>query len=127
MVKKEIMFRGKSLEELKKLSINEFAELIPSRARRSLKRGLTEEQKKLLEKIKKNDKNIKTHARDMVILPEFVGHIIRIHNGKEYVPLTITEEMLGHFLGEFSLTRKKIVHNAPGVGATRSSGAISVR
>lgn len=121
------MFRGKSLEELKKLSINEFAELIPSRARRSLKRGLTEEQKKLLEKIKKNDKNIKTHARDMVILPEFVGHIIRIHNGKEYVPLTITEEMLGHFLGEFSLTRKKIVHNAPGVGATRSSGAISVR
>jgi len=127
MVKKEITFRGKKLEELKTLSINEFAELIPSRARRTLKRGLTESQKKLLEKIKNQDKNIKTHARDMVILPDFVGHIIRIHNGKDYVPVTITEEMLGHFLGEFSLTRKRITHNAPGVGATRSSGAISVR
>ena len=127
MVKKEILFRGKTLDELKNLSINEFAELVPSRARRTLKRGLTEDQKKLLEKIKKHDKNIKTHARDMVILPEFVGHIIRIHNGKDYVPVTVIEEMLGHFLGEFSLTRKRISHNAPGVGATRSSGAISVR
>jgi small subunit ribosomal protein S19 len=127
MVKKELTFRGKTVDELKQLSINEFAELVPSRARRSLKRGLTEDQKKLLEKVKKNDKNIRTHVRDMVILPEFVGHVIRIHNGKEYVPVTISEEMLGHFLGEFSLTRKKITHNAPGVGATRSSGAISVR
>ena len=124
---KEILFRGKKLDELKKLSINEFAELVPSRARRSLKRGLTDEQKKLLEKIKKQDKNIRTHARDMVILPDFVGHIIRIHNGKEYVPITVTEDMLGHFLGEFSLTRKRVAHNAPGVGATRSSAAISVR
>jgi small subunit ribosomal protein S19 len=127
MVKKEFNYRGIPLEDLKKLSLNEFAELIPSRARRSIKRGLTDEQKKLLEKIKANDNNIKTHARDMVILPVMVGKMIKLHNGKEYFPLQITEEMLGHFLGEFSLTRKRVAHSAPGVGATRSSSAISVR
>ena len=126
-MKKEILFKGKELAELKNLSLNEFAELIPSRARRSLKRGLTEEQKKLLEKVQKSDKDIKTHARDMVVIPEMVGHLIKVHNGKEYIHVQIIEEMLGHFLGEFSLTRRRVAHNAPGVGATRSSAAISVR
>jgi small subunit ribosomal protein S19 len=63
----------------------------------------------------------------MVVLPIMVGHTIKIHNGKEFTQTIITGEMLGHFLGEFSLTRKRVAHNAPGVGATRSSGAISVR
>ncbi len=127
MAKKEFMFRGKSIEELKKLSLNEFTELAPARARRSLKRGLTEEQKKLLEKIKNNSNNIKTHCRDMVVLPEMVGHVIKIHNGKGYVEVRIVEEMLGHFFGEFALTRKSVKHSAPGVGATRSSASVSVR
>ena len=124
---KDFTFKGKSFDELKTMSRGEFADLISSRARRSLKRGLTDEQKKLLEKVSKHDKNIKTHARDMVVLPEMVGHLIKIYNGKEYVQVAITEEMLGHFLGEYSLTRKRVAHNAPGVGATRSSAAISVR
>ncbi|MEM4397378.1 MAG: 30S ribosomal protein S19 [Candidatus Woesearchaeota archaeon] len=124
---KEITFKGKTIEELKKLSLNEFLELIPSRSRRSLKRGLTEEQKKLMEKVKVNDPDIKTHARDMVIIPEMVGKTIKVYNGKEYVPVFVNEEMLGHYLGEFSLTRKRVAHNAPGVGATRSSASVSVR
>lgn len=124
---KEFTYKGKTLQELKNMSINEFAELVPSRLRRSLKRGLTDEQKKLLEKVKINDKDIKTHARDMVILPIMVGHMIKVYNGKEYIPVQITEEMLGHCLGEFSLTRKRVQHNAPGVGATRSSASVSVR
>jgi small subunit ribosomal protein S19 len=124
---KEFIFNGKSIEELKNLSINEFSELIPSRARRSLKRGLTEEQKKLLEKVRKNDKDIKTHARDMVVLPEMVGHAIKIYNGKEFIQVHVSEEMIGKFLGEFSLTRRRVAHNAPGVGATKSSASVSVR
>jgi len=124
---RDFTYKGKSLDELRRMSVMEFAQYVPSRARRSLNRGFTQEQKKLLESIKKNDQNIKTHARDMVVVPQMVGHKINIHNGKEFVPVMITEDMLGHYLGEFSLTRKRVAHNAPGVGATRSSAAISVR
>lgn len=124
---KEQTFKGKTIEELNKMSLNDFIKLIPSRSRRSIKRGLTEEQKKLLEKIKLNDTNIKTHARDMVIIPEMLNKQINVYNGKEYVPVIITEEMLGHYLGEFTLTRKRVMHNAPGVGATKSSASVSVR
>jgi len=124
---KEFTFRGMTINEIKNLSLNEFSELIPSRARRSLKKGLTEDQKKLMNKIKHNDKDIKTHARDMIIIPQMIGQTIKIYNGKEYVQVFITEEMLGHFLGEFSPTRRRVAHNAPGVGATRSSASVSVR
>jgi len=124
---KEFTFRGMTINEIKNLSLNEFSELIPSRARRSLKKGLTEDQKKLMNKIKHNDKDIKTHARDMIIIPQMIGQTIKIYNGKEYVQVFITEEMLGHFLGEFSATRRRVAHNAPGVGATRSSASVSVR
>lgn len=127
MAKKEFAYRGKSLEELKNLSLNEFMELIPSRARRSLKRGFTEDQKKLLEKVRANKKSIKTHSRDMIVIPEMVGITIKIYNGKAYEEILIAPEMVGHFLGEFSLTRRRVAHNAPGVGATRSSASVSVR
>ena len=127
MAKKEFTYKGKTLEELKTLSLNEFAALVPARARRSLKRGLSEEKKIFLKKIKKDSKNIKTHLRDMVILPEMVGLTIGIHTGKAFVRIIITEEMVGHFLGEFALTRRGVSHSAPGIGATRSSAAMSVK
>ncbi|MBU0536380.1 MAG: 30S ribosomal protein S19 [Nanoarchaeota archaeon] len=127
MAKKDFSYRGKTLEELKALSFNEFMQLIPSPRRRSLKRGFTEQQKILLNKIRKNRQNIETHCRDMVILPEMVDKVIKVHNGKEFFPVRIMPEMIGHVLGEFALTRKRITHNAPGIGATRSSAAISVR
>ena len=72
-------------------------------------------------------KNIETHCRDMVILPEMIGKTIKIHRGNSFVMVVIEPEMIGHFLGEFALTRKKIEHSAPGVGATRSSANISVK
>lgn len=127
MVKKEFSYKGNSVEQLTKMSINQFAQLIPSRQRRSLTRGLSEEQKKVLQKVQKSDKNIKTHSRELVILPVMIGHTIKVYNGKEFVPVIITDEMIGHTLGEFALTRRRVAHNAPGVGATRSSAAISVR
>ncbi len=121
-------FRGKTLDELQKMDIKELIKLVPARQRRSLLHGLTEQQKILLENIRRGKqakKPVKTHVRDMIILPEMVGAQVLIHNGKVWNPLFITGEMIGHYLGEFSLTRKKVVHSAPGIGATRSSGALS--
>jgi small subunit ribosomal protein S19 len=127
MAKKEFTYRGKKLDELKKLSIKEFAQLVKANPRRTLIRGLTEQQKIFLEKIRKGEKKLKTHCRDMVILPEMVNKTIMIHNGKAFVAILIKPEMLGHRLGEFALTRKSISHSAPGVGATRSSASVSVK
>jgi small subunit ribosomal protein S19 len=128
----EDKFRGKTLEELQKMGIMEFANLVRSRSRRSLKRGLTEEQKKVLAKVKsfkegKRKKLVKTHARNMIILPEMVGIKIMVYNGKEFVTFEIKPEMLGHKLGEFSFTRRDVKHKAPGVGATRGSKHMSVK
>ena len=126
MVKKEFTYRGKKLEELKAMSLNEFMELIPSNQRRKLKRGFTDVEKILLKKIRSGKKNIETHVRDMVVIPEMVGIILRIYNGKEFIIVTITEDMLGHRLGEFALTRRNVKHGAAGVGATRGTAHQSV-
>ena len=127
MEKKEYSYRGKSLEELKAMSLNEFMMLLTAARRRPLKRGLTEQQKILVQKVNKKENNIETHCREMVILPSMVGLTIKVYNGKEFVPVAIISEMIGHVLGEFSFTRKRVSHSAPGIGATRSSAAISVR
>ena len=127
MALKEFTYKGKSIEELKKLSLKEFAQFCPARQRRTLSRGLTDQQKLLLEKMKTKSKPVKTHLRDMIIIPEMVNKKIQIHSGKEFILLQITDEMLGHYLGEFVSTRKKVAHSSPGVGATKSSSAVSVR
>jgi len=123
-------YRGYTIEQLQELPMDKFIELLPSRQKRSLLRGLTEEQRKLLKKVRKakkliqegkNPPKIKTHARDMVILPEMVGLVIHVYNGREFVPVEIKPEMIGHFLGEFSLTTKRVIHGSPGLKATRSS------
>ncbi len=125
--KGEFTYRGKTLEELKKMSIEEFAALVPSRQRRTIIRGLSEEHKKLLNKVRIKDPNIRTHLRDMIVVPEMVGMKINIHNGKEFSPVEIFPEMLGHYFGEFTLTRKKVTHGAAGIGATRSSKFIPLK
>ena len=126
MAKKIFTFYGKTIEELHKMSIKEFAELLPARERRSLKK-LTERQKILLKKVNAKKKNIKTHCRDIVVVPAMVGILMRIYNGKEFFQVNITEDMLGHRLGEFAVTRNSVKHSAPGIGATRSSAAMSVK
>ncbi len=133
---KEFRYRGYTLDELKKMSIKEFAKLLPARERRSLLRGLTERQKKLLEKIKKNpDKLIRTHERDMIILPQMVGAKIAVYRGggkageksEKWVVLEIKPEMIGHRLGEFAIPVKEVKHSEPGIGATRSSKFIAAK
>ncbi|MEM2878616.1 MAG: 30S ribosomal protein S19 [Candidatus Hadarchaeales archaeon] len=129
---KKFTYRGYSLEELQQMSIDEFSRLLPSKQRRSLKRGLTLKQKKLMDRILKavegkREGPIKTHCRDMIILPKMVGLKFSVHNGKEFVTFEVTPEMIGHRLGEFSQTRKKVVHGTPGIGATRSSMYIPLK
>ncbi|MEM3521879.1 MAG: 30S ribosomal protein S19 [Candidatus Bathyarchaeia archaeon] len=123
---REFMYRGYTIDELQEMSMDDFIKLLPSRQRRSLIKGLTPEQRILLEKIrnfkqKQTNKPIKTHIRDMIILPEMVGLKIYVHNGKEFVPIEIKPQMIGHYLGEFAITNKRVVHGTPGIGASRSS------
>ncbi|MBC7081559.1 MAG: 30S ribosomal protein S19 [Thermoplasmatales archaeon] len=121
--KKEFLYRGLKIDDVTKMSIEDILPYLPSRARRSLKRGLTPRQYRFIQKLRKTEKGkvIRTHLRDMIILPEFVGHTIAVHNGKEFLPVSIKPEMIGHYLGEFAMTRKEVKHSGPGVGATRSS------
>ena len=126
---KEFSYRGQSLNCLTGMSMDEFINLLPSRQRRSLQRGLTPEQRILLEKLREakeaqkqgKEASIKTHVRDLIILPEMVGVKIQVHNGKEFVAMEIKPEMIGHYLGEFAITNKPVRHGTPGIGASRSS------
>ncbi len=130
MPKEKFKYRGKTPEELKKMSREKVAELLPARQRRTIKRGLREEHEKLMKKIKENDGEdlIKTHQRDLIILPEIFGKKIKVHNGNEWKTIEIKPEMIGHYLGEFALTRpEKVKHSGPGIGATRGTKFLSVK
>ena len=129
MAKKIFTYRGKTIEELQAMSLKDFAILLPSKLRRSVLRGFKAVQKKLLEDLVKagEGKTVRTHARDMVILPQMAGKTISVHDGKQFVRLDISAEMVGHRLGEFAITRKYPKHGTPGIGATRSSMYIPLR
>ena len=123
---KEYKYRGVTVDDLQSMSLEKLFELLPSRARRSLTRGITDNKRKLLEETKlakagKLKTPIKTHLRDVIILPYMSGLTIHVFSGKEFKPVEIKPEMVGHYLGEFALTNKRVIHGAPGVGASRSS------
>ncbi len=129
MGKKDKKFRGKTIEELKKMDVREFAKLLKSRERRSIMRNFNILEEFIIRAKKKIEGNklIKTHQRDLIIVPQLVDFIIGIYNGKEFIQVKIVEEMLGHRFGEFALTRRTVKHGAAGVGATRSSASLSVK
>jgi small subunit ribosomal protein S19 len=119
--KKEFTFRGHTMEELLALPFDEMLELLPSRARRTFIKGMNYEQQLLFDKLKASEGTVRTHRRDVPIIPQFVGKTVSVYNGKEFKDIEIKPEMIGHFLGEFVLTRKPPVHSGPGVRATKSS------
>ena len=132
MAKKIFKYRGKTLEELQEMDIQEFAKLVPSRQRRTLTRGFTEMQKRLLIKVERArrgeyKKQIKTHCRNMLVIPTMANMTIYVHSGRKFEMIVIQPEMIGHYLGEFSQTRNKVAHSAPGIGATKSSASVSVK
>lgn len=130
---RKFKYMGLSFNELQALSMDEFIKLLPSRKRRSLTRPTywTPKRKKLLEDIrkqvkmmkdgKKRIKPVKTHLRDMIILPEMVHARIGVHNGKDFVEFIIHPDQIGHVFGEFAMTTKLVRHGSPGMGATKSS------
>ena len=120
---KEFTYHGLSKEELANIPNEKLFKLFTARVRRSLTRGINDDKRKLIEEMKdKNQKNpIKPHLRDVIILPYMVGVTVHIFSGKEFVPITITLQMVGHYLGEYVITNKRVNHGAPGVGASRSS------
>ena len=134
-VKKEFTYRGYTMEELSQMELwpsegsdNSIIELLPSRARRSIGRGMSVENEHFLDRVRRNSSTtVRTHRRDMPILPEFVGRRIAIHNGQHFIELDVKPEMIGHYLGEFALSRKNVAHSGPGVGATRSSKHVALK
>ncbi|MFC7082501.1 30S ribosomal protein S19 [Halorussus caseinilyticus] len=129
----EFTYRGYDLDELQDMSLDEVAELLPARQRRTIERGLSAEQEKLLEEAGEateegsaNDP-IRTHLRNMPILPEFVGKTFAVYNGQSFDRVRVEPEMLGHYLGEFQLTRKSVEHGQAGIGATRSSKFVPLK
>jgi small subunit ribosomal protein S19 len=123
---KEKRYRGQTLEELKALDVREAAKFLPSRSRRSVLRNFDVVEKfvKTCEiKIEKK-KKIRTHLRDLVIVPKLVGMNIGVHNGRNFHNVDITIEMIGHRLGEFTLTRTRVKHSSAGIGATRGSRSV---
>jgi small subunit ribosomal protein S19 len=127
MAKKEFLYRGKTIDDLQVMGLKELSELLPAAARRKIRRGFTEQEKILLENLKKSSKPMKTHCRAMIVLPEMVGKTLKVYTGKAFEDVLIQPEMIGHRLGEFALSRKRVAHSAPGVGATRSSSNVSVK
>ena len=125
MVKK-FSYRGIPKEELESTSLEKLLLLFNSRQRRSLTRGINDGKRKLIDEIKsakagKLKNPIKTHLRDLIILPYMVDVTVNVFSGKEFMPVVIKTEMIGHYLGEYVITNKKVSHGAPGVGASRSS------
>lgn len=123
---REFRYRGYSLEQVESMSLEAFLALLPSRQRRSLSRGISPEKRKLIADVRaakagKPKGPIRTHARDMIILPYMIGLKIEVHSGKEFVSLELKPEMIGHYLGEYVITNKKVTHGTPGIGSSRSS------
>ena len=127
---REFKFRGYNQDQLKTLSVESVLPLLNARQRRSLNKRLgkymNDEKRKLREEIKlardgKLTNKLRTHVRDMIILPDMIGLSISVHNGREFFELIIKPEMVGHYLGEYAITNKRVQHGSPGVGSSRSS------
>ncbi|GAA0671727.1 30S ribosomal protein S19 [Natronoarchaeum mannanilyticum] len=129
----EFTYRGHTLDELQEMEREEVAELLPARQRRTIERGLSVEHEKLLEKASEKGEEetandpIRTHLRDMPILPEFVGLTFAVYTGQSFERVEVEPEMIGHYLGEFQLTRTSVEHGQAGIGATRSSKFVPLK
>ena len=127
---KEFLYRGRTEEDLKTVSMDDFIQMLPSRMRRSLRRGISDRQRILIENIRNwtpDKKPVRTHARDLIVLPEMIGKIVHVFNGQEFVEVRLDIKKVGHYLGEYAVTNKPVRHGRPGIGASRSSMYIPLK
>ena len=125
--REEFTYRGFTIDELKAKGINELLPLMPSRPRRKIVRGFSRGEETLLAKVRSGDEKVRTHLREMLVMPEMIGKTIEIYNGKEFIKVEFQPESIFHYLGEFALTRKKISHGSAGIGATRGSKYVPLK
>lgn len=123
----EFTYRGYTVAKLKKMKLEDLAQLMGARQRRKIKRTFRPAEEQLLEEVNSGKEEIRTHVRDALVLPNMVGKKIGVHDGRGFEFIEIKPEMIGHYLGELALTRKKVVHGAAGVGATRSSKYVPLK
>jgi small subunit ribosomal protein S19 len=126
-----IAYRGMTPSEISGLSDQDYLKMLKSRQRRSVIRNALK-YRMLSEKIAEQKKSgsskpVKTHTREAVILPSWIGMTINVYNGKEFQQLTISANMLGHRLGEYAYSTKRVVHSSPGIRATKGSKFTEVK
>merc|ERR1711970_210060 len=133
---RKFTYRGVDLDQLLDLSHEQLMELFPCRIRRKFARGLKRKPMALIKKLRKKKKEcpvnekpdvVKTHGRNMVVVPEMTGSIVGVYNGKTFNQVETKPEMIGHYLGEFSISYKPVKHGRPGIGATHSSRFIPLK
>ncbi|KVH87460.1 Ribosomal protein S19A/S15e [Cynara cardunculus var. scolymus] len=137
---KKFSFRGVDLDALLDMSTDELVKLFTARARRRctyiFHRGLKRKPMALIKKLRKAKREapagekpelVKTHLRNMIIVPEMIGSVIGVYNGKTFNQIEIKPEMIGHYLAEFSISYKPVKHGRPGIGATHSSRFIPLK
>jgi small subunit ribosomal protein S19 len=125
--REEFTYHGFRLDDLRSMGINDLLPVMPSRARRKFNRGLNRGEEHLLSRFRNGDSRIRTHLRDMIIMPEMIGMEVEIYNGKEFIKVELQPESVFHYLGEFAPTRRKVAHGSAGIGATRSSKYVPLK
>ncbi|KAI1334730.1 40S ribosomal protein S15 [Xylariaceae sp. FL0016] len=133
---RKFSYRGIDLEALLDLNSDQLRDVVHARARRRINRGLKRKPMGLIKKLRKakqeakpNEKPdvVKTHLRNMIIVPEMIGSVVGVYNGKVFNTVDIKPEMVGHYLGEFSISYTPVKHGRPGIGATHSSRFIPLK
>ncbi|KAG0374064.1 ribosomal protein S15 [Mortierella sp. AD032] len=133
---RKFSYRGIDLDKLLDLSSEQLMDLVNARPRRRFQRGLKRKPMGLIKKLRQAKKDapalekpavVKTHLRNMIIVPEMIGSVVGVYNGKTFNQVEIKPEMIGHYLGEFSITYKPVKHGRPGIGATHSSRFIPLK
>ena len=125
--REEFTYRGYKIDELKAMGISELLPLMPARPRRKIVRGFSRGEETLLAKVRDGDEKIRTHLREMIVMPEMIGKTIEIYTGKEFVKVEFQPESVFHYLGEFALTRRRVAHGSAGIGATRGSKYVPLK
>ena len=125
--REEFTYRGYKIDELKAMGMSELLPLMPARARRKVTRGLSRGEETLLAKIRGGDEKVRTHMRDMIVMPVMIGKTIEIYNGKDFMKVEFQPESVFHYLGEFALTRHRVTHGSAGIGATRGSKYVPLK
>ncbi|KAG9300624.1 hypothetical protein G9A89_005224 [Geosiphon pyriformis] len=133
---KKFSYRGVDLDQLLDLTSEQLMDLVHARARRRFQRGLKRKPMGLIKKLRKAKKEappnekpavVKTHLRDMIIVPEMIGSVVGVYNGKTFNQVEVKPDMIGHYLAEFSISYKPVKHGRPGIGATHSSRFIPLK